>query len=357
MNLKYKVYYLKNKVLLLVMYKTKYENKGISGLINRGNTCFLNTAIQCISHVMPLTDFFVSEEYLEYYSRKKKEFRLCKQYAILIKGLWEENCTVDPESFHITFQNNDDNFNNYDQHDAQEALSIILDSIHETLNYEVDIEFEGNPENDTDLLMIESIKHWSKLFSTNYSIIVDLFFGQYISKIYDIETNKQISQSFDAFNVLTLPISGDTLYECFNNFISFENIDQNYLNEADNKKYKIKRQIKLCRIPNYLIIVLKRFRYNGTSYIKIYDNVSFPITDLNLGKFTEGYESYNCIMDLKCIGCHTGDINGGHYYAVCKHVSDKWYEFNDRARTYLNINNSLPQIYKNAYILIYEKRE
>lgn len=339
------------------MYKTKYENKGVSGLVNRGNTCFLNTAIQCISHVMPLTDFFVSDEYLEYFSRKKKEFKLCNQYAILIKGLWEENCIVDPESFHLIFRNHDDNFNNYEQHDSQEALSAILDSIHETLMYEVDIEYEGTPENDIDKLMIQSIKDWSKHFSNHYSIIVDLFFGQYISRIYDVNTNKLISQSFDVFNVLTLPISGINLYECFNNFISFENIEQDYISDIDNKKYKIKRQTKLSKIPKYLIIALKRFKYNGNSYIKIYDSVSFPITELNLGKFTEGYDSYNAIMNLKCIGCHTGDINGGHYYAICKHISDNWYEFNDRARIPVNINNILPKIYKNAYILIYEKQE
>ena len=338
------------------MYKTKYDNKGITGLVNRGNTCFLNTSIQCLSHIMPLTDYFVNDSYLEYITRNKKEFRLCKQYAILMKGFWEESCIVDPESFHRTFQNSNEYFSNYDQHDCQEALSIILDAIHESLTYEVDITHRGVIENEMDKFMVDSINNWSKSFNNKYSIIVDLFFGQFVSYITDVETNKTISYNFEHFNILNVPINGRNIYECLNNFIKPEELERPYLNETDKKEYRVKRQIKISKIPQYLIIVLKRFRFNGSRYIKNPDLLSFPINNLDISRYVEGYDQYNAIMDLKCIGCHSGGIDSGHYYAVCKHVNNNWYEFNDKNRNAVNIHSILPMIYQNSYILIYEKK-
>ena len=104
----------------------KYKGKGLSGLVNMGNTCWLNSATQILSNTSILTHYFLSGQYKEDINITKKEYRFLKEWIKLLKGIWSENCTIQPVSYRKHFSTFYDG-GLYDQEDAEEGLSKILD--------------------------------------------------------------------------------------------------------------------------------------------------------------------------------------------------------------------------------------
>lgn len=327
----------------------------IPGLINRGNTCYLNTSLQCLKNLNDLSEYFISDSFIDdLISTKKKETILAKEYAKLIKVLFNTSTPVEPKSFHELIQKCDKRFLGYEQQDSQESLSLILDYLHEALIYDVEITYNGKIENSLDELVVESIQNLQKDHNNKYSIIAELFFGQFINKIISSDTNIVVSKKFEIFNILNIPIYGNTLYDSLSKYFEKETLESKFLDEKTSQSLDVYKEIKIMKVPKYLIIVLKRFKNNLS---KSNNFISFPVDDLDLTQYSEGYDTIECNLKLISVGCHIGGLNGGHYYAICRHKNSKWYEYDDETVTEFNISKEKNRLFKYGYILIYEKIE
>ena len=337
------------------------NDKGLIGLENIGNTCYLNSSIQCLSNIPSLTEYIISDSYLEDLKNKKKNNNnviLTKEYSKLIKALWTSKSNIQPKSFHEYIQKFDEQFQGYEHQDAQELLAMILDYLHEALKYEVSMEYEGIIENDDDEITVESHKNWNIVLKDKYSVIVKLFFGQFINKVVSMEEhnkNKMISKTFEVFNMLNIPIHGKTLYDSLQIYFGKEILESKFYDENSKSYVNAYRQIKLMKIPNFLILVLKRFTNGNGRLGKSNSYITFPIEKLDLSSYCEGYDKYDGTMKLISIGCHEGSLNYGHYFAICRHKNKKWYKFNDGNVEEYDINSNKSNIFKDGYILIYEK--
>jgi ubiquitin C-terminal hydrolase len=329
----------------------KYKDNGLSGLVNLGNTCFMNSAIQCLSNTLLLTDYFLKKKHLKDLNKKKNP-KLAEEWYRLLEGIWSDNCIISPNSFNSTFQRYTTNkqFHGFHQNDVQEFLLFFIDGLHEALSKEVNITISGEVQNNTDKYVYEAMTEWKKFFKDSYSKIIELFYGQIMVTTRSLD-NKYESRKYDPMCYFTLPIPTNSenvnIYDCFDLFTSKEVLDKDnkWLCEESNEYVDAQRDIKLLSSPKILIILFKRFTNNN---MKINTFINFPEKDLDLGKYSIGYDSGKAKYDLVGVCVHRGN----HHYAYCKNANDKWYQFNDSQVTEAKIKDVISN---NAYCLFYSK--
>lgn len=335
-----------------------YINKGLTGIVNLGNTCYMNSAIQCLSNTISLTDFFLTKTFLKNIKMDHKYTCLVNEYYRLLDGIWSENCTVSPNSFNETVKKLaidyglNLNFTYFSQNDVQEFLVFIIDNMHEALSSKVNIKINGTPKTELDKIAVEAINTWKLHFKNNYSKIIDLFYGQLISTIET--TDKVLSRTYDPICFFTLSIPNKknlTIYDCFDLLCTHEVLsgDNKYKCDKTNEYYEAKKTLRIWNFPKILIVCFKRFDNMGN---KIINNIDFPLTNLDLNKYCDGYEKYRSIYNLYGICNHNGTPRGGHYYAYCKNLNGNWYNYNDSIVTKIDEKDLITN---NAYCLFYKK--
>jgi len=109
---------------------------GAVGLQNLGNTCFMNSILQCLSNTKPLTDLFFLTRYLEDLNKDNKlghGGKLASCYAKLVHDMWcNEYTKVVPREFKTMIGEFQPQFAGFEQHDSQEFLGFLLDGLHVT---------------------------------------------------------------------------------------------------------------------------------------------------------------------------------------------------------------------------------
>eukprot|EP01135_Chromosphaera_perkinsii_P005481 Nk52_evm30s352 gene=Nk52_evmTU30s352 len=187
-----------------------FQGDGLVGLANLGNTCFMNSALQCMSNTLGLREYFLSDMYVKDINTTNPlgmKGELVKEFASLIKKLWSTDASsyVAPKSFKTCIGKFAQQFSGYDQQDAQELLGFLLDGLHEDLNKVIKKPYIEMKDTDDRPEEEVSAEFWENHTKRNQSIIVSLFQGQ-LKSVVKCKACGHRSLTFDPFTFLSLPL-------------------------------------------------------------------------------------------------------------------------------------------------------
>ncbi|XP_004076886.1 ubiquitin carboxyl-terminal hydrolase 2 [Oryzias latipes] len=343
----------------LIINQAKNKSpQGLVGLRNLGNTCFMNSILQCLSNTSELRDYCLRNVHrLDVNNRTNAA--LMEEFAKLTQSLWTSvNIeAISPSDFRSEIQRVAPKFVGCNQQDAQEFLRSLLDGLHNEVN-RVTVRPRSSVE-DFDHYSDEekSKRMWNLYLAREDSKVVDLFVGQLKSSLTCTVCGFR-STMFDPFWDLSIPIAQErpgevTLKDCLRLFTKEDVLDGEEKPTCNKCKARRKctKRFSIQKFPQILVIHLKRFSDSNSRSSKLSTFVNFPLKELDLREFSAD-NSEHPVYNLYAVSNHTGNTLGGHYTAYCRNPAlGEWYSYNDSRVSPISSGQVRTS---NAYVLFYE---
>jgi ubiquitin C-terminal hydrolase len=282
----------------------------MNGLMNIGNTCYLNSGLQMLIHIEDLCNLI-----LEYSDRSS----ILKVISNFINEYHNGNNVLIPRDIKSIVEQRQHMFMGFRQHDSAEFIVFLL------------------------VIIDEEIKKISKesngivpIFSLESNVRVKC----------KLKACLNINEHIEKNNFLLLDINNDskTLDDCYRLSKSSEILEESNYNcdKCKNKTIASKRST-VINWPNNLIVWLKRFKQKGMRVDKMDNMLEIPL-------------EWRHNMKLQGFVIHSGGLHGGHYIYVGL-VNNKWYLFNDSSVSEIQYQQQLSNYLNCAYLLYYKKIE
>lgn len=308
------------------------KTTGLSGLSNCGNTCYLNTCLQILSHTEIFNSLLSKKQIIAKIKNTDDGF-LLNEWIQLKNLLWSEECIVRPNRFvkviqEVAKRKQNSTFIGFDQNDTSEFFLFLMDCFHKALSRSVIMDVRGTPKTPIDKLARECLNMMKMEYQNEYSELLNCIYGIVVWQNLKVDGHI-ITQKPEPFSTLDLPIDikhkNIKLQDLVDKYMEAEEIDD--WKDENGKYTKIKRQQRFWSLPSILIVNIKRYdNFGRKSHCFITD-----IDNIDMQKYSVGYDRNENQYELYGCAVHSGgSTHGGHYYAIIKCGSaNKWYTFND----------------------------
>ncbi|KAL7134528.1 hypothetical protein ABFS83_11G032100 [Erythranthe nasuta] len=302
-----------------------------AGLRNLGNTCFLNSVVQCLTYTEPLAAYLQSGKH-QNNCRTAGFCALCAIQKHVSRALQSTGRILEPKDLVSNLRCISRNFRNARQEDAHEYMVNLLESMHKCCLP------SGVP--------TESDNAYDK------SLVHKIFGGRLRSQVKCMQCSF-CSNKFEPFLDLSLEIAkADSVHKALAHFTSKEQLDggaKEYQCQQCKQKVKALKQLTVHKAPHVLAVHLKRFSAHSPGQ-KIDKKIAFGPT-LDLKPFVTGTHDGDLNYTLYGVLVHAGwSTRSGHYYCFVRTSSGMWYNLDDNQVYQVNERKVLEQ---KAYMLFY----
>ena len=361
------------------------------GIANIGNTCFFNSALQCLRLCPAIGEIFLKPDALRIRDGSDRK-ELVQAFRTLMIDFWKNAYPIDSSPtlipkgffqslFNVLEETNNGWYSKGEQADAPEAIQYILESLHDGMYHKVNMEIQGSATNCEETSQIKAIESWAKFYEKEYSPIIDKFHGQ-TQICVKCERCGAITERYEPWMMIKVPIPGGdeeggpapNLTSCLSAAFAPDSLDDFDCNSCARKlakangeyytnddavmhsKYKTKGKAtiynRISRLPPVVILSIKRFTNDGRKVRGKLDwdldglDIS-PVMAFSRNPFASESVKKSSIYETYAVIEHHGSLHGGHYTMYGKQ-NESWYEYDDNS-----VNEVTPDrvVNQDSYIL------
>ncbi|PSR84624.1 Ubiquitin carboxyl-terminal hydrolase [Actinidia chinensis var. chinensis] len=313
------------------------------GLKNLGNSCYLNSVLQCLTYTPPLANFCLNHHHsssCDYAAEpeRKRDCAFCILEKRIARSLSSDLALDTPSKMNSCLRIFAEHFRFGRQEDAHEFLRYVIDACHNTC------------------LRLKKLRRKGGGGGEGFgggTVVKEIFGGALQSQVKCLSCGAE-SNKVDEIMDISLDVShNSSLRESLQKFFQAEVLDGSNKYKCENCKKLVaaRKQMSLLQAPNILVIQLKRFE--GIFGGKIDKTIAFEevlvLSNYMCKASQDAHPQYNLFGTI----VHSGfSPDSGHYYAYIKDAMGRWYCCND---SFVKLSSLQEVLSEKVYILFFAR--
>lgn len=331
----------------------------MQGLANLGNTCYINTLVQCLGHVRCFRRWMLSE--------RGASGAFTQELQQLLAMMWNGQQSVAPRRFVECMVKVFDLGSIGEQHDLWEVFLRVIDRISwedrsEMVSIDERAAGRGRSGSSSstamDILYKMAVKAWTGYHPRGFRTFDAMMEGLQVHQVQCMEC-KKCFHNFEPFMVLNIDMDMDAraVDHCVRSYFGTEQLHE-WSCDHCKRVQPAEKTVRIWQFPDVLTVALKRFEVveGGRGARKIRTAVDIP-QHLRFDEESSirGVSNGETVYELRSIGLHHGFMNHGHYTCVANH-KNKWIHYDDMQVSEVDDIDKFCSQNAHAYLLIYERR-